>query len=161
VPISMGLSTGLPPPCRNLAQQLIRRHVGLVPAVGRYDPAIGGRCVVDERQHRCEIGRHTLSDLHNFVGHFSFRPATGFTMTRYVGYLAGLLTVVSLFPKVLRAWRTRQTKDLSVRTFVILIVASALWLTYGVLSSDWPVIATNGGMLVLNSAILTAKWRYK
>jgi hypothetical protein len=30
-----------------------------------------------------------------------------------------------------------------------------------VLSSDWPVIATNGGMLVLNSAILTAKWRYK
>jgi MtN3 and saliva related transmembrane protein len=81
-------------------------------------------------------------------------------MTPYVGYLAGFLTVVSLLPQVLRAWRTKQTKDLSLRTFLILIAASLLWLTYGVLSSDWPVIATNGGMLVLNSAILAAKLRY-
>jgi MtN3 and saliva related transmembrane protein len=81
-------------------------------------------------------------------------------MTPYVGYLAGFLTVVSFLPQVLRAWRTKQTKDLSLRTFLILIAASLLWLTYGVLSSDWPVIATNGGLLVLNSAILTAKLRF-
>jgi MtN3 and saliva related transmembrane protein len=81
-------------------------------------------------------------------------------MTPYVGYVAGFLTVVSFLPQVLRAWRTKQTKDLSLRTFLILIAASLLWLTYGVLSSDWPVIATNGGMLVLNSAILSAKLRY-
>jgi MtN3 and saliva related transmembrane protein len=82
-------------------------------------------------------------------------------MTPYVGYLAGFLTVVSFIPQVLRAWRTKQTKDLSVRTFLILIAASLLWLTYGVLSSDWPVIATNGGMLLLNGGILAAKLRYK
>jgi MtN3 and saliva related transmembrane protein len=82
-------------------------------------------------------------------------------MTPYVGYLAGFLTVVSLIPQVLRAWRTKQTKDLSVRTFLILVAASVLWVTYGVLSSDWPVIATNSGMLLLNSGILAAKLRYK
>jgi MtN3 and saliva related transmembrane protein len=82
-------------------------------------------------------------------------------MTPYVGYLAGFLTVVSFIPQVLRAWRTKQTKDLSVRTFLILIAASLLWLTYGVLSSDWPVIATNGGMLLINGGILAAKLRYK
>jgi hypothetical protein len=132
-----------------------------VPAVGRYDPAIGGRCVVDERQHRCEIGRHTLSDLHNLVGHFCFRLANWLhdDTLRWVSrrFVDRGLT----FPTGPPCRRTKQTKDLSVRTFVILIVASALWLTYGVLSSDWPVIATNGGMLVLNSAILTAKLRYK
>ena len=66
-----------------------------------------------------------------------------------------------LVPQVLRAWRTKQTKDLSVRTFLMLITAGVLWLTYGVLASDWPVIATNAGMVVLNGAILGAKLRYK
>ena len=82
-------------------------------------------------------------------------------LTPYVGYLAGALTVVSLIPQVLRAWRTKQTKDLSVRTFLLLITAGVLWLIYGFLASDWPVIATNAGMVLLNGAILAAKLRYK
>jgi MtN3 and saliva related transmembrane protein len=82
-------------------------------------------------------------------------------LTPYVGYLAGALAVVSLVPQVLRAWRTKQTKALSVRTFLLLILSGALWITYGALASDWPVIATNAGMVVLNSAILGAKIRYK
>ena len=82
-------------------------------------------------------------------------------MTNYIGYLAGFLTVVSFLPQVHRAWRTKQTKDLSIGMFLILITAGVLWLVYGVLSSDWPVIATNVGMVVLNGAILAAKLRYK
>jgi MtN3 and saliva related transmembrane protein len=82
-------------------------------------------------------------------------------LTPYVGYLAGALTVVSLIPQVLRTWRTKQTKDLSVRTFLLLITAGILWLTYGFLASDWPVIVTNAGMVMLNGAILVAKLRYK
>lgn len=78
----------------------------------------------------------------------------------YLGYLAGALTVLSLWPQVLRAWRTKQTQDLSVRTFVLFIAAGVLWIIYGVLSTDWPVIATNAGMVVLNGAILVAKLRY-
>jgi len=69
--------------------------------------------------------------------------------------------VLSLWPQVLRAWRTKQTKDLSIRTFVLLITAGVLWLVYGFLASDWPVIATNVGMVTLNAAILAAKLRYE
>ncbi len=82
-------------------------------------------------------------------------------LTPYVGYLAGALTVVSLVPQAVRVWRTKRTKDLSVRTFLLLITAGVLWLTYGILASDVPVVATNGGMVVLNGAILAAKLRYK
>jgi MtN3 and saliva related transmembrane protein len=82
-------------------------------------------------------------------------------MTTYLGYLAGFLTVVSFIPQVVRTWRTKETKDLSVKTFTILVAAGALWLVYGILTSDWPVIATNGGLLLLNSAILVAKLRYR
>ena len=81
-------------------------------------------------------------------------------LTPYVGYLAGALTVLSLVPQVLRAWRTKQTQDLSIRTFVLLITAGVLWITYGVLSTDWPVIATNAGMVILNGAILVAKLKF-
>jgi MtN3 and saliva related transmembrane protein len=82
-------------------------------------------------------------------------------LTPYVGYLAGALTVVSLIPQTVRVWRTKRTKDLSVRTFLLLITAGVLWLTYGFLASDVPVVATNAGMVVLNGAILAAKLRYK
>jgi len=82
-------------------------------------------------------------------------------VTEYLGYLAGFLTVVSFLPQVIRVWKTKETKDLSFRMFVLLIVAGSLWITYGVLTKDWPVIATNAGTVTFNGAILAAKIRYK
>ena len=79
----------------------------------------------------------------------------------YIGYVAGALTVASFLPQVLRTWKTKKTKDLSLGMIVLLIAAGALWITYGVVSTDWPVIATNVGMVSLNAAILLAKLRYK
>lgn len=78
----------------------------------------------------------------------------------YLGYLAGALTVISLWPQVLRVWRTKQSQDLSVRTFALLITAGVMWIVYGILTADWPVIATNAGMVTLNGAILVAKIKY-
>jgi MtN3 and saliva related transmembrane protein len=78
----------------------------------------------------------------------------------YLGYLAGVLTVISLWPQTRRVWRTKQVHDLSTKTFGFLVTAGVLWITYGVLSTDWPVIATNTGMLLLNGAILIAKIKY-
>jgi MtN3 and saliva related transmembrane protein len=80
--------------------------------------------------------------------------------TPYLGYLAGVLTVISLWPQTRRVWRTKQVHDLSAKTFVLLVTAGVLWITYGVLSADWPVIATNAGMVLLNGAILLAKIRF-
>ena len=60
----------------------------------------------------------------------------------------------------MRAWRTKETKDLSYGMFGLLVTAAALWITYGVMSSQWPVIATNVGCGILNVAILTAKIRF-
>jgi len=78
----------------------------------------------------------------------------------YLGYFAGLLTVVSFLPQVIRTWRTRQTRDLSLGMFALLVTASSLWILYGSLIGSWPVIATNIGMVALNGALVTAKVRY-
>jgi MtN3 and saliva related transmembrane protein len=81
-------------------------------------------------------------------------------MIRYLGFFAGLLTVSSFLPQVIRSWRTRQTRDLSLGMFALLTTASSLWIVYGVLTSDWPVIATNAAMVALNGALAVAKVRY-
>jgi MtN3 and saliva related transmembrane protein len=78
-----------------------------------------------------------------------------------LGYGAGIITVVSFVPQVVRAWRTKQTRDLSLGSFALLITAGSLWVIYGATSRDWPVVATNSGMVVLSLALATAKVRYR
>ena len=81
-------------------------------------------------------------------------------MIRYLGYFAGLLTVTSFLPQVIRTWQTRQTRDLSLGMFGLLVTASSFWIVYGIATRDWPVVATNVGMVVLNGALVAAKLRY-
>ena len=81
-------------------------------------------------------------------------------MIEYLGYFAGSLTVFSFLPQVYRSWQTRRTGDLSMSMFALLITASSLWMVYGALNRDWPVILTNGGMVALNAALAVAKVRF-
>jgi MtN3 and saliva related transmembrane protein len=81
-------------------------------------------------------------------------------MIEYLGYGAGLLTVGSFLPQVIRVWQTRQTRDLSLSMFALLSTASSLWIIYGAMTRDWPVVLTNVGMVALNGAIAAAKVRY-
>jgi MtN3 and saliva related transmembrane protein len=78
-----------------------------------------------------------------------------------LGTVAGVLTVGSFLPQVVRAWRTKRTRDLSLGTFALLVTAGTLWMVYGALARDWPVVATNGGMVALNAALAVAKLRYR
>ncbi len=81
-------------------------------------------------------------------------------MTTYLGYLAGLLTMVSFLPQLVRTLRTRETGDLSMGMFALLLAGACCWLAYGVLTRNGPVIITNIGVVALNIALLTAKVRY-
>ena len=77
-----------------------------------------------------------------------------------LGYVAGVITVGAFLPQVLRAWRTRRTRDLSLGSFALLISAGSLWIIYGLMANSWPVIATNAGMVALNVALVVAKIRF-
>jgi MtN3 and saliva related transmembrane protein len=81
-------------------------------------------------------------------------------MTEYLGYFAGLLTVGAFLPQVVRTWRTRRTTDLSLATSALLVTTGSLWMIYGMLMGDWPVIAANAGMVTLNATLALAKLRY-
>lgn len=81
-------------------------------------------------------------------------------MIHYLGYIAGFLTVASFLPQVIRTWRSRQTRDLSLAMFTLLVTASSLWIIYGAIIGSWPVILTNAGMVALNGALAVAKLRF-
>lgn len=82
-------------------------------------------------------------------------------MVSELGYVAGAITVTSFLPQVVRAWRTRQTRDLSLSSLALLMTAGSLWILYGALSRDWPVVVTNGGMVALLAMLAAAKVRFR
>ena len=81
-------------------------------------------------------------------------------MVSELGYVAGVVTVASFLPQVVRAWRTRQTRDLSLASLALLITAGSMWILYGALSRDWPVVATNSGMVGLLVLLAAAKVKH-
>jgi len=69
--------------------------------------------------------------------------------------------MTSYVPQVIRVWRTRETHDLSYGMFTLLVSASALWVGYGVLAHEWPVIVPNTGCLILSGMILIGKIKFR
>lgn len=72
-----------------------------------------------------------------------------------LGFVASGVTMVSFLPQVIKTWRSGSSKDLSLGMYLLLTTGAALWMTYGLLIDDLPVIVTNGVLLVLMSAVLT------
>ena len=77
-----------------------------------------------------------------------------------LGAAAGLCTTVSFLPQLVRAWRTRSTRDISLPMFSLLVFGIFLWLLYGVLIGDMPLILANAVSLCLTGSILYLKLRH-
>ena len=82
-------------------------------------------------------------------------------LTTAVGLLAGLLTTASLIPHALKIWRSKSAKDISLKMFVAFSVGVALWLVYGVLQEEPPMILWNSVSLALAVGILAMKLRFR
>jgi MtN3 and saliva related transmembrane protein len=78
-----------------------------------------------------------------------------------IGFAGATLTTIAFVPQVLKAWRSKSTRDISLAMFLMIFVGIICWLTYGLLTGDGPLIAANVVSLVLASAILAMKFRYK
>lgn len=81
-------------------------------------------------------------------------------LTGVIGLAAGLLTTVSLVPQVMKIWKTRSAKDVSRKMFVAFCCGVALWLAYGVMRGDLPMILWNSVSLVLALSILAMKLKF-
>jgi len=77
-----------------------------------------------------------------------------------IGYFAGFMTTIALLPQALKSWKSKNTKDVSLRWISILTTGVILWLIYGFLIGSWPLFIANVATLVLALAVLTLKLRH-
>ncbi len=80
--------------------------------------------------------------------------------TTAIGLAAGLLTTLSLVPQLVKIWRTRSASDISGKMFSAFSVGVALWLAYGILQREMPMILWNSVSLALAAAILAMKVKF-
>lgn len=74
-----------------------------------------------------------------------------------LGLIAGSCTTIAFVPQAVKAWRTQSTADLSLGMFLLLFIGILLWLIYGVLIGDVPLIVANAITGVLAGTILILK----
>lgn len=79
----------------------------------------------------------------------------------YLGLLAGTITTAAAVPQVVRTYRTRQARDISIWQPVLLNIGMSLWLTYGLIIGDTPLIVANGFSIVCYSLLIVMKIVYK
>lgn len=79
----------------------------------------------------------------------------------FLGFVAATLTTVAFVPQVVRVWRSRSTRDISLPMFLVLALGIVLWLIYGAIIGDLPLIVANVVTLILVLTILFFKLRYK
>lgn len=77
-----------------------------------------------------------------------------------IGILAGLCTTSASIPQVMKALKTRHTRDISFLMYLILCTGILLWFIYGVLLRNPPLIIANGISLLLTGTVLVLKIRY-
>ena len=83
------------------------------------------------------------------------------TAITMLGLVAASLTTVAFIPQVHKTWKTKSAKDLSLGMYLIFTSGVILWLIYGILKEDIPIIAANIVTLSLTLVLLYFKIFYK
>lgn len=81
--------------------------------------------------------------------------------TEIIGLAAGICTSISLLPQLVKLIRNKKAEDISLFYLIILFVGISLWIWYGVLREDIPIIATNSFSVLVNGIVIILGLKYK
>jgi len=75
-------------------------------------------------------------------------------ITVIIGNIAALLTTISFLPQAVKTIKTKDTASLSFPMYLLFVTGVTLWLIYGVLNNQMPIILGNAITLLLAGIIL-------
>lgn len=78
-------------------------------------------------------------------------------MSSWLGYAAAVCSTTSFAPQAWKVIRSRRTHDISLRMYLLTVFGFALWLAFGILKREWPLVLSNGICLILSGFILAMK----
>jgi MtN3 and saliva related transmembrane protein len=77
-----------------------------------------------------------------------------------IGLIGAILTTIGFLPQMIKVIRTKQTRDISLGMYIIMIIGAVFWLTYGIILSSIPIIFANSISFVFVLIILIMKIKY-
>jgi MtN3 and saliva related transmembrane protein len=77
-----------------------------------------------------------------------------------LGLVAGTLTTLAFLPQLFKVWRSKSAKDISMTWLVTFSGGVLLWLIYGIMLGQLPILLANAVTLGLTLIILFFKLRY-
>jgi len=79
----------------------------------------------------------------------------------YVGLFGAFLSSITFIPQVVKAWKSKSVKDLSIWMLLIVFTSVIVWLVYGFHLNLVPVILANAVILLLSLILLFFKIKFK
>jgi MtN3 and saliva related transmembrane protein len=80
--------------------------------------------------------------------------------TKIVGITAGIFTSASMLPQVIKMIKEKEAGQVSVVMILLLIAGIVLWVWYGIMKDDYPIIVTNSFALLVNLFMMFLRWKY-
>lgn len=76
-----------------------------------------------------------------------------------IGFIAAVCTTFAFLPQVIKVWKTKQTKDLSLRMYTVMFIGICLWFVYGLRINSLSIILANivTGFLVFTILVYIIK----
>lgn len=71
-----------------------------------------------------------------------------------LGIVAGVLTSVSMIPQLIKVLKDRNVEDISLVMLIVLIAGLSLWVWYGFLKDELPIILSNAFAVLINISLL-------
>ncbi|WP_294231902.1 SemiSWEET transporter [uncultured Chryseobacterium sp.] len=78
-----------------------------------------------------------------------------------LGIIAGVLTSVAMLPQLIKVIRQKNADDLSWGMLMVLISGLSLWVWYGFLKDELPIIISNAFAVIVNVTLLVCCMIYK
>lgn len=77
-----------------------------------------------------------------------------------LGYSAGFITALTFLPQVLKTYKEKSARDISLNMFLIAATNEIMWVVYGFLKNDMVIVLTNVVVLVLSLTMVVFKLKY-
>ena len=81
-------------------------------------------------------------------------------LTQIIGIAAGILTAISMLPQLIKIVKEKKAEDISITMLIVLIAGLSLWIAYGILRKDIPIVATNSFSVLVNITIVVLRIKY-
>ncbi len=81
-------------------------------------------------------------------------------MENIIGYISAVCTTIAYVPQVLKVYKTKSTRDISLGMFLLMSAGITGWLAYGILLNKMPIIAANFISLLLTLYIFWVKLKH-